>query len=236
MLSGCSRTGEPGAISKLYANARAHLTNGRSELERSLAAKKDVKSYRMKVSLALHPGKTLDTDIEVSCPDKERIVSHIGESALETVRIGGEAYIQQRDGQWTKQQIPAEAYPCGGNPGAPSPWAMMNEGRDMSAIIGSMAGNPKAPISVSPGAYMLVGGNQCQQWIIQFSHPGSSTNKTSSGMNYSICLDPDSKLPMAVAMGSGGMTVTYSDWNKPIDIALPSEAKLQADTTKTQQP
>lgn len=236
MLSGCSRNGEPGTVAKTYANLRAHLTNGRSELERSLAAKKDVKSYKMKVSLALHPGKSLVTDIEVSCPDRERIVSHIGESALETVRIGGDAFIQQRDGQWTKQQIPAEAYPCGSNPGAPSPYAMMNEGRDMSTIIGSMAQNPKAPISVSPGTYTQVEGNRCQQWIVQFSHPGSSSNKTSSGMNYTICLDTDTKLPRLVAMGSGGMTITYTDWNQPLDIALPSEAKLQPESPKTQQP
>jgi hypothetical protein len=236
MLTGCSRSREPGTVLKTYANLRARLTNGRSELGRSLAARKDVKSYRMKVSLALHPGKSLVTDIEVSCPDRERIVSHIGESALETVRIGGDAFIQQRDGQWTKQAIPAEAYPCGGSPGAPSPWAMMNEGRDMSTIIGSMAENPKAPISVSPGAYMQVDGGQCQQWIVQFEHPGSSSNKSSSGMNYSLCLDPDTKLPRAVMMGSGGMTITYSDWNKPLDIAVPSEAKLASAAANTQQP
>jgi hypothetical protein len=163
-------------------------------------------------------------------------VSHIGDSTLETVRIAGEAFIQQRDGQWTKQSIPAEAYPCAGNAGAPSPWAMMNEGRDMSTIIGSMAENPKAPISVSPGAYIQIDGAQCQQWVIQFQHPGSSTNKTSSGMNYTMCLDPDTKLPLILAMGSGGMTITYSDWNGPVDIALPSEAKLQSDISKTQQP
>src|SRR5437763_14728975 len=193
MLTGCSRSGEPGAVMKTYANLRARLTNGRSELGRSLAARKDVKSYRMKVSLALHPGKSLVTDIEVSCPDHERIVSHIGESALETIRIGSDAFVQQRDGTWTKQTIPAEAYPCAGSPGAPSPWAMMNEGRDMSTIIGSMAENPKAPISVSRGAYMQVDAGQCQQWIVQFEHPGSWPNKGSSGMNNRRCLDPDTK-------------------------------------------
>src|SRR5581483_8135502 len=236
MLTGCSRSGEPGKVRKVYASLKARLTSGRAELGRSLAARKEIKSYRMKVSLALHPGKALVTDIEVSCPVRERMVSHIGDSVLETVRIGKDAFIQQRDGRWTQQQIPPEAYPCSGNPGAPSPWAMMNEGRDMSTIIGSMAENPQAPISVSPGSYTQVEGQQCQQWVVQFQHPGSASNKGPGGMNYTMCLAPDTKLPVAVMMGSGGMTITYSDWNKAFEIAVPSEAKLASVAGKPQQP
>jgi hypothetical protein len=229
LLSGCSQGGgEPGTLLKLYAHAKAKLSNGRTEIRRSLDAKKTAHSYRMKIALTMHPGSALTTDVEVSCPDRERIVTQVGDTKMETVRIGAEGYIKQNDRQWVKQAITPDAYPCGASPGAPSPWAMMNEGRDMSTILAGMAGNDKAPITVNPGALVQVGGDRCQQWILSFEHPGGKLPSGGRGMVYTLCLGSSDHLPRQLVMGSGGMVVTYSDWNKPIEIAAPADARLAA--------
>lgn len=227
LLTGCSQgSGEPSTLAKLYAHAVAKMRDGRTELQRSLQAKKAARSYRMKIDLTMHPGSVLSTNVEVSCPDRERIVTNIGDTTLETVRIGNQAFVKQNDGQWRKQAITSEAYPCGENPGSPSPWAMMNEGRDMSTILAGMAGNSKAPISVSPGALMQVSGSRCQQWVVSFEHPGGKLPSGGRGMVYTLCLGSSDRLPRQLVMGSGGMLVTYSDWNQPIDINAPAGSEV----------
>ncbi|MBA3914674.1 MAG: hypothetical protein H0X25_12680 [Acidobacteriales bacterium] len=231
-LVGCgsSNQGQPGTLAKVYAHAMAKMKNGRSELQKSLEAKKAVGSYRMKISLSMHPGSSLETDVQVSCPDRERFVSHIGDSTMEAVRIGSDAFTQQKDGQWTKHSVTQDAYPCGDKAGAPSPWAMMNEGRDMNTIIASMAGNPKAPITITPGVLTSVEGKACQEWMVGFSHPGSKDN--GHGMMYTVCLDQDTRLPARVTLGNGGMTVTYLDWNKPFQISAPTDPTVQVADAK----
>lgn len=231
--SGCSKANgsDPGTWARAYASLKTRFTNGRSELTRSLEAKKNVKTFRMKVELRLHPGSAMETEIQVACPDRERMTTRLGGTAYETVRIGTQAFIQQKDGQWTKQDIPADAYPCGANAGLPSPWAMMNEGRDMSAVIALMAGNAKAPISVTPGALVKVDGTECQQWIVSFQHPGNKS-ANSPGMTYTLCLGAADRLPRQLVMGSGGMVISYSDWDQPVSIDLPAQAKLDSAAAK----
>lgn len=225
----CSSGTQPGTLTRLFAALQARMTSGRQELQRSLEAKKNVKSYRMKIDLTMHPGSALVTEVEVSCPDRERIISHIGGQQFQSVRVGGDAYTQMRNGQWTKQTVPPNSYPCGEAPGAPSPWAMMNEGRDMSVLIASMAGNGKTPLTITPASLTQVNGDTCQPWVVSVQHPGA---KGGSGMNYTICLDTHDRLPRQLLLGSGGMTVTYSDWNKPLQIDVPEEAKLGTEVAK----
>jgi hypothetical protein len=40
-------------------------------------------------------------------------------------------------------------------------------------------------------------------------------------MRYTICIDTDTHLPRQVVMGSGGIIVTYYDWDQPININVP---------------
>jgi len=228
---GCSGDGgsEPGTMARFFAALRVRFTSGKAELQRSLEAKKAAKSFRMKVNLTLHPGSAMVTEVEVSCPDRERITTHIGSQSYQTVRVGSDGYIQEPGQPWIKQQILPEAYPCGENPGAPSPWAMINEGRDMSTVIASMTRNPRAPITINAASLSVVSGNTCQPWVVSMQHPAGGAGK---GMVYTLCLDPQSRLPVQLVLGSGGMVVTYSDWNEPLQIDVPTEAKMATETTK----
>ena len=233
IASGCSQsnTGNPGTLSRWYAGMQARLTNGKTESQRSLEAKKAAKSWRMKTSLSLHPGAALETEVFVSCPDRERIVTRMGDRTFQTVRIGKDAFIQGSDGQWSRAEVPKDAYPCGESAGAPPPFAMMNEGRDMATVIATMANNPKSPITVRPGSLVLVEGTSCQQWVVSFAHPGTQAN--AKGMSYTVCLGSSDRLPRQLVMGSGGMITTYYDWNQPVQIEAPAAA---ATTTASREP
>lgn len=78
----------PGKVATMLADLRSSFTTGKDELQHSLDAKKSAKSFRMKTSLQLHPGQPLETLVEVSCPDRERFTTTIGERAYHAVRIG----------------------------------------------------------------------------------------------------------------------------------------------------
>jgi hypothetical protein len=166
--------------------------------------------------LRAHPGRALETVIEVSCPDRERITTTLGDAHYESIRVGNQAWVRSNDADWRLQPASADAYPCGSNSGAPAPWAMMNEGRDPTTVIATMAKNIST--EVSRGNLAKVGDASCQQWVVSFQHPGS----TGRGMNYTVCIGNNDHLPREVVMGSGGLVTTYSDWNKPIQINPPA--------------
>ena len=227
-VTGCSgNNSEPGALSRFYASVRARFSSGQKELQRSFDAKKNAHSWRMTTILHAHPGRAMETVIEVACPDHERIVTSLGGTKYESIRVGTDAWIQDGKGGWTHQTITPEAYPCGANPGAPAPWAMMNEGRDMATVIATMA--EKTNAQVTRGDLLKISDGQCQQWVANFSHPGGGGR----GMSYSVCVGTGDGLPRQVAMGSGGFLTTYSDWNSPMQINPPATAAQSTSATPT---
>jgi len=209
----------PGKVASVLADIRSRFTTGKDELRYSLDAKKNAKSFRMKTSLQLHPGQPLETLVEVSCPDRERFTTTIGERAYHAVRIGDKAYVEQQDGKWTTQDTAAAGWsPCGDNPGEPAPWAVMNEGRDPSTILAKLITNS----DITRGAYVGTADGNCQQWMLSVKMPGGASHgHGASGLRYTVCIDPKGHLPVAVSMGNGGMVTTYYDWNKPIQIDAP---------------
>jgi hypothetical protein len=209
----------PGKMAVMLADIRARFTTGKDELQHSLNAKKEAKSFRMKTLLQLHPGQPLETVVDVSCPDRERFTTTIGDRAYHAVRIGDKAYVEQQDGTWTTQQTSAVGWsPCGDNPGEPAPWAVMNEGRDPSTILAKLVSNS----DITRGAYVGTAGGNCQQWMLSVKMPGGASHgHGASGLRYTICIDPKGHLPVAVSMGNGGMVTSYYDWNKPIQIDAP---------------
>src|SRR6476661_10658769 len=210
---------DPGSAAKLVAGLKTKFTTGKAEIGRTLEAKKSAGSFRMKTLLQLHPGYPLETVIEVSCPDRERFTTTIGDRAYHAVRISDKAYVEQQDGTWTSQQTAAAGWsPCGDNPGEPAPWAVMNEGRDPSTILAKLVSNS----DITRGAYVGTARGNCQQWMLSVKMPGGSSHgHGASGLRYTICIDPKGHLPVAVSMGNGGMVTTYYDWNKPIQIDAP---------------
>jgi hypothetical protein len=210
---------EPGAATKLFAGVKARFTTGQAEVQRSLEAKKSAQSFRMKTTLHLHPGHPLETVTEVSCPDRERFTTTIGERAFHAVRIGSKAYVEQQDGTWTVQETqPTGWSPCGDNPGEPAPWAVMNEGRDPSTVLARLV----ASAQIDRGAFVGTNVGDCQQWMLSLKMPGGASHgHGANGLRYTMCIDPAKHLPVAVSMGSGGMVTSYYDWNKPIQIDAP---------------
>jgi hypothetical protein len=209
---------EAPASARVTANLKARLTTGKAEIERALEAKKAAKSFRMKTVLRLHPGQPMETLVEVSCPDRERFTTTIGEQAFHAVRIGDKAYVEQQDGKWAKQDTPASGWaPCGDNPGEPAPWAVMNEGRDPSTVLVKLVANSK----IERGAYVSTTAGNCQQWILALKMPGGAQHgHGAGGLKYTVCIDAH-HLPVAVSMGSGGVVTSYSDWNAPVHIDPP---------------
>ena len=210
---------EPGAAARMVAGVKAHFTTGQSEIQRSLEAKKTAKSFRMKTLLSLHPGRPLETVTEVSCPDRERFTTTIGDRAFHAVRIGNKAYVEQQDGTWSVQETqPMGWSPCGENPGEPAPWAVMNEGRDPSIVLGKLLANAE----VERGAFVGTNVGDCQQWTLSLKMPGGAAHgHGANGLRYTVCIDPSRHLPVAVSMGNGGMVTSYYDWNQPIQIEAP---------------
>ena len=213
----------PGYAARLTAGLRARFTNGRAEIERAMLAKKNATSFRMTTTLRLHPGQPLETVTEVSCPDRERFTGTIGEQAFHAIRVGSNAYAEQKDGQWAVQQTaPTGWAPCGENPGEPAPWAIMNEGRDLTTVLAKMSENSE----ITRGQFLGTSTGACQEWIFNLTHPGGSAHahpggSGGAGLHYTVCIDPNTHLPLRVVFGSGSMITTYSDWNKPVQIEEP---------------
>ena len=101
---------DPGSAAKLVAGLKSKFTTGKAEIGRTLQAKKSATSFRMKTLLQLHPGQPLETVVDVSCPDRERFTTTIGDRAYHAVRIGDKAYVEQQDGTWTTQQTAAAGW------------------------------------------------------------------------------------------------------------------------------
>lgn len=214
----------PGYSARLVAGLKARMTNGKAEIQRSAEAKKEVKSFRMKTVLRMHPGQALETLVEVSCPDRERFTTTIGEKSFHAIRIGNKAYVEQKEGGWSVQDTqPSGWSPCGGDPGEPAPWAIMNEGRDLSVVLAKMADNVEA----KRGLFVGTADGNCQEWVLDVKIPGGANSHGggghgATGLRYTLCMDQDRHLPLMISMGSGGMVTQYSDWNKPIQIDAPT--------------
>lgn len=216
ILTACSGNSQPGPLGRAYASLRNRFSSGQSELQKTFDAKKAAHSWRTVTTLRMHPGRALETTIEISCPDREHIVTTLGDTHYESIRVGDQSWIRSNDSEWKAQPIASDAYPCGSNPGAPAPWAMMNEGRDPVSVVATMARKMNA--QVGRGEVVNAGDASCQRWVVSFQHPGSSGR----GLNYTVCIGASDHLPREVVMGSGGLSTTYSDWNKPIQIDAPA--------------
>lgn len=226
-IAGCSsttvtKTEELGTWPKLKAALRARFTTGQKALQQANDAKAAAKSYKMRVEMRLHPGDPFITVEEISCPDRQRLTASLGDRPMyEAFRIADTSFVKDKN-EWVKSPVPPEVYPCGSNPGAPAPWALLNEGRDMSSALAQLA--TKAHANVSVGQLIVANGAPCQEWEVAFGHPGSKQQNNSSpmgSMRYTICIDTETHLPNQVVMGTGGIIVKYYDWNQPVNITAP---------------
>lgn len=210
---------ELGTWVRLKAALGARFTNGKAALQQANDAKAAAKSYRMRVEMRLHPGDPFITEEEVSCPDRIHMAATLGDRPMyDAYRVADTSYVKDQD-KWVKSPVPPDVYPCGNNPGAPVPWAILNEGRDMSSALALLVNQTNATISV--GNLAVVNGAPCQEWEVEFGHPGKKGAPGMGNMRYTICIDTASHLPAKVVMGTGGIVVQYYDWNQPMNIRAP---------------
>ncbi len=198
-------------------------STGKTELRQSFEAKKSARSYRMKMSQSMTAGAKLETEVEVACPDRERIVSRLGPRTFKTIRIAGDAFLLNPDGQWDKLSLPPRSIPCGGNPGAPAAFALMNEGRDLSAVVGDMLNDSRWTAEITPGSSTHFGSDACQEWTVSF-HPakGSPSSDDPGSEKSTLCIGTADHLPRQFTTGDGATVITYLDWNKPVEITAPT--------------
>ncbi len=226
-LTACSSnspktTEEIGTWMKLNAALHARFTGGQKAIQQANEAKAAAKSYKMRVEMRLHPGEAFVTVEEVGCPDRQRMTASLGDRPMyEAVRVANTSYVMDQ-GKWVQSPIPPEVYPCGDRPGAPAPWAILNEGRDMTSALAQLVTKAKANVSV--GSLIVANGSPCQEWEVSFGHPGSKNPNNAPGMGnmrYTICIDTGTHLPNQVVMGTGGIIIKYYDWNQPVSISAP---------------
>jgi hypothetical protein len=204
---------------RVKAALSARFTNGKAALQQANDAKANAKSYRMRVEMRLHPGDPFITEEEVSCPDKIHMSAMLGDKPMyDAYRVAAVSYVKDQD-RWVQSPVPPDVYPCGSNPGAPVPWAILNEGRDMSSALAQLVNKTNATVSV--GNLAVMNGAPCQEWEVAFGHPSKKGSPGMGNMRYTICIDTATHLPAQVVMGSGGIVVKYYDWNRSIAIAPP---------------
>ena len=214
-----------GFVPRVWASVRAVFVTGKSDLQSAVTAKNAARSWRMKTEMRLHPGEPLVTTSEVFCPDHERMTGKLGQSHYETIRVGGGSFVRTNEERWQRSTATADSYPCGDSPGMRAPWAIMNEGRDLTSVLSKLVESGNAtPVR---GPVVKLDGEICQEWRVQFSHPDKNgTDRKTPGdkkMSYSICLNTKTHLPRQIVMGTGGVVTSYYDWNAPINIQVPTE-------------
>ncbi len=199
--------------SKVVSTVRAYTTNGKNEIATAFQMKAAAKSFRMTTKIAAHEDNVMETQFEVSCPDRERITLKMGPATRQMIRVGQRFYLNE-DGNWYYKDVEVKNWsPCGRNPGLPSPWALLTEGRDLLTVF-AIASDKFEVKAASPLEY---NGKKYETFTVAMNHNGGS-----SPFSYTVLLDQNHR-PAVIVLGRSSMT-EYSDWDLPLNIAPPANA------------
>jgi hypothetical protein len=193
----------------------AYFSNGPQELQTALDAKASAKSFQMTTKIASHDDNVMETHFYVSCPDRERITLKIASVNREMIRIGQRFYLNE-DGTWYYKDVDIATKdwsPCGKNPGLPSPWAMLTEGRDLLSVF--VVAQDKFLVKLAEPTKF--NGNSYKTWAVSMNHNGEA-----AGFKYLVLLD-ENRRPVVISTGGTSFT-EYSDWDKPVAIEAPANA------------
>ncbi len=221
-LAGCSKKEEGTATPSIKEKIEAKMGAAAPavELARAWANMREAKSWRQRMVMQGNQGESL---IEVSCPDKEHMTSTMGRQSFESVHIGSDSWARI-SGRWMK--MPATHAELGMCPGAKTAAAgasgggMHSSGGGMSMPSSKGASDifdaiEKAKITV--GGLQTVEGATCQEYVVSLAaDPAAGRNQD---INTNICVGVSDHLPYRILMDQ--VTITYWDWNKPIDINPP---------------
>lgn len=200
--------------SKLVSAVKGYTANGQDAIQAAFRAKAAAKSFTMVTRVAAHDDNVMETHFYVSCPDHERITLKMGSKTREMVRMGKRFYINEDGTTWYYKDVAVENWsPCGENPGLPSPWALLTEGRDLLTVFASA----KDKFKVEWAQQVEYKGEKLDRWTVGMNHAGDS-----AGFKYTVILDKQQR-PLLIGLGQSSLT-EYSDWNKPVSIEAPAGA------------
>lgn len=205
LAAGCKRSGQPsssGSAVEKVTSAAGTLLNGKQELMRAAEAMKNAKSWREHMMME-EPGKTVEVEVEVSCPDKEHTTSTMNGRTFESIHLGNDSYTKI-GGQWMRMPATRTALAnCG--------MGTLRPARDQAD---PMAELDKAKIT--PAGLDTVNGSPCQEYQIETT---AGAEPGSKDVTSTVCIGVTDHLPRQMKVE--GMTVTWSDWNQPVSIAAP---------------
>ena len=143
-------------------------------------------------------GRKMEMTMEVVRPDRERFRMSAEGQTFEVVRIGNTAYTNIA-GQW--MQVPANDQA-----------SMINELANPEAMVQGLNEISQQGGRITKGRVRTVGNVQCQDWQITAADPDE---------NGVICVGLADFLPREFTAANGSVTMTYSDWDAPINITAP---------------
>jgi hypothetical protein len=154
-----------------------------------------LKSFRATVSSGGSGG--LQGTIEYEAPDKVHVTAGSGGASQEILCIGGNFYARPQGSGW--QTVPAGGANCRNNLGPADP----------DAIVASLRVAADKPLT--RGAEDSVNGNKCTIY----------TQTLTSGVEFGVCVADGLPLRIINKTAQGSVTLTFSDFDKPLDLKAP---------------
>jgi hypothetical protein len=179
--------------------------SGSGDMSKSTGADQDVtkladnfaklKSFRATISAG--GGGSLQGTVEYEAPDKVHVTAGTGSTSQEILCIGDKFYARPQASTW--QTVPSATASCRSNLGPADPDAL-------AASLRVTADKPFAK-----GGEDSVGGKKCTIY----------TQTLPSGVEFGACVADGLPLRIINKNPQGSVTLTFSDFDKPLDIKAP---------------
>lgn len=158
----------------------------------------NAKSFKISMATS-DQGTQGQITMEIVRPDRQHIKFAAGQQSFEMIDIGTDHYMNI-GGKWTKTTTKA-------------PTANL---ADPQAMIDSFNKSVDANTKITKGGTETVNGTPCQDWVVAVSD--SSSDQSTAG---TMCVGLHDNLPVQFKDTTGKFSMTFSDWNAPIDIKPP---------------
>jgi hypothetical protein len=182
---------------------------GERELARAGELAREATSVRITVDAPGRPRRTLD----IECPDRIRVETGSGEARRQVVMVGRRTKARLGEGPWT--DVPASALGATVPMCEGAPW---NDGRqNLAAMLHDLTGR-RQRVSDANLETKLPSGETCRFWRVH--------GRWDIGLDTTdqprLCVSPLDRHLLQIVT-SGGRSWTFSAWNKPLEVWLPSD-------------
>jgi hypothetical protein len=155
-----------------------------------------LKSFRATISSG-GSGAGLQGTVEYEAPNKVHVTAGTGSTSQEILCIGENLYARPQGSTW--QTVPSTTASCRSNLGPADPDAL-------AASLRVTAGQPS-----TKGAEDSVNGKKCTIY----------TQTLPSGIEFGVCVADGRPLRIINKNPQGSVTLTFSDFDKPLDLKAP---------------